>query len=109
MAKLDSVLSPWVNIFAENPKLAESVTNWLNNEGIIDQLTDHHLMEDGLWWSGCWSVHVRGHLLQAGHDNGDDDAAADDDGIDDDDDLGAATSWHMWDTKAVFFASAKQN
>ena len=54
-------------------------------------------------------MHVRGHLLQAGHDNGDDDAAADDDGIDDDDDLGAATSWHMWDTKAVFFASAKQN
>ena len=23
--------------------------------------------------------------------------------------LGAATSWHMWDTKAVFLASAKQH
>ena len=64
-------------------------------------------------------MHVRGHLLQAGHHKGEDDDDDDDDDDtddddnydddDDDDDLGAATSWHMWDTNTVFLASAKQN
>ena len=66
-----------VTLFAEIHKV-----NKKTSALVKFQQTDHHLVEDGLWWSRCWSVHVRGHLFQAGwyKDEGDDD---DDSGSDD--------------------------